>query len=166
MIVLFFWCIYNDFCGLQLFPNGYLMIPDILQYCLDDLGNFNLFTKSGPVGPVFITRILAKELWRVWAHHWEIFFIFENQAFWTCWKAHLLFLVLCTFIVILFGVVFLFIFDVLFILPFSFISSLSNFRGSHFVNFGKDWHRKMVKIPVNNSSKAWIWMWDLSKTWN
>ena len=36
------------------------MIPDRLQYFLDDFWNFENFTESGPMDPVFITKLLQK----------------------------------------------------------------------------------------------------------
>ena len=54
------------------------MIPDRLQYCLDDFWNFENFTKSwpywaksGPVDPVFVAFIIQKILQKMLESIWE-----------------------------------------------------------------------------------------------
>ena len=50
--------VFLGFCGFELFPNGSLMIPDILQYLFDIFGNSKKFTKYGPSDPFLITELL------------------------------------------------------------------------------------------------------------
>ena len=49
------------------------MIPDRLQYFLDDFWKDQNFDKSGPSDQVSITKIF-QQVQEIWGHLWKIFF--------------------------------------------------------------------------------------------
>ena len=54
--------------GLKLFQNGELRSPDILQYFLDDFGNFEIFVKiwtRSPPNYLQITLKLQEKYWNI-----------------------------------------------------------------------------------------------------
>ena len=56
------------------------MIPNVFQCLLDDFWNFKMFTKSGPVHPVFITKI-PQEISENYGHILNKYYCFISHHF-------------------------------------------------------------------------------------
>ena len=64
-------CIFNVFVrlyGVYVIPKWLIKVPDLLQYFLNDFGNFEKMSKSGPVDLTIMTNMSQKIQERTWNH--------------------------------------------------------------------------------------------------
>ena len=109
-------------------------------------GTSNMFIKSAPAYPVFITKIFQRMQEQSWEHLRKIFFISENLEFSQIWKVWVL--IFWTFGFRIFEV---FVFSKLWILLFE---------------ISEDGHRTMMNIPVKNLQTPGYEFHIYQKTWN